>query len=70
MKKIADWPTGEEPGSWFLPACNHREHNPPNMIVLPPGIYEHTCPGCGRTVIVRIPPKPTLTSHRGWNPGP
>lgn len=27
--------------------CLHPEHNPPNMIVLPPGRYKHTCPGCG-----------------------
>ena len=30
--------------------CRHPEHDPPSMIVLPPGKYEHTCPGCGHTV--------------------
>lgn len=28
--------------------CNHPEHNPPTMIVLSPGVYEHTCPACGK----------------------
>jgi hypothetical protein len=29
------------------PPCRHPEHNPPTRIVLEPGTYEHTCPGCG-----------------------
>lgn len=28
--------------------CNHPEHNPPGLISLPPGVYEHTCPRCNR----------------------
>ena len=28
--------------------CTHPEHNPPNMITLEPGMYEHTCPACGK----------------------
>jgi hypothetical protein len=24
--------------------CIHPEHNPPSMMVLEPGVYEHTCP--------------------------
>lgn len=28
--------------------CNHPGHNPPTMIVLSPGVYEHTCPACGK----------------------
>jgi hypothetical protein len=35
--------------------CMHPEHNPPSMIVLSPGTYEHTCPGCGNTVIFTVP---------------
>lgn len=35
-RKIADIP---EP-------CRHPDHNPPNMVVLENGIYEHECPGC------------------------
>lgn len=30
--------------------CRHPEHNPPMHIVLSPGIYEYTCPGCGKTI--------------------
>lgn len=35
--------------------CSHPEHNPPNMIVLQPGVYRHTCPACGysKTFTVR-----------------
>jgi hypothetical protein len=32
---------------WTLVACRSTEHNPPSMIVLSPGVYEHTCPNCG-----------------------
>jgi hypothetical protein len=39
--------------------CLHPEHNPPTMIVLEPGTYEHTCPGCGRTITFVVPPRPT-----------
>jgi hypothetical protein len=28
--------------------CHNPEHNPPNMINLPPGKYRYTCPGCGK----------------------
>lgn len=38
--------------------CRHPEHNPPNMIVLTPGLYEHTCPGCGKSFI--------FTVHERW----
>ncbi len=47
-KKIADLPRQQY--------CRHPEHNPPSMIVLPPGIYEHTCPSCGRRVTFRVEP--------------
>lgn len=30
--------------------CLNPEHNPPSMIVLSPGTYQHTCPGCGYSV--------------------
>lgn len=29
------------------PPCMNPSHNPPMHIVLSPGVYEHTCPGCG-----------------------
>ena len=44
LKKIAD----EE-----LP-CQHPEHNPPGLIVLEPGTYEHTCPGCGEVQVFQV----------------
>ena len=31
--------------------CQDPEHNPPGMMVYEPGVYEHTCPACGNTVI-------------------
>jgi hypothetical protein len=31
------------------PPCMSPSHNPPNMMVYPPGVYEHTCPACGFT---------------------
>lgn len=34
--------------------CRHPEHNPPSMIVLPPGVYEYTCPACGHKTIFTI----------------
>jgi len=40
--------------------CRHPEHNPPTMIVLEPGLYEHTCPACGKKIIFREHEKPTL----------
>lgn len=29
--------------------CLHPTHNPPMHIVLEPGLYEHTCPACGKS---------------------
>lgn len=26
--------------------CRHSEHNPPALIALKPGTYEHICPKC------------------------
>lgn len=48
IRKIRDLRSSDQ-------VCNHPEHNPPGLISLPPGIYEHTCPRCGRkqTFIVR-----------------
>ncbi len=37
-KKIADTPK----------YCAHPEHDPPKHMVFQPGVYEHTCPACGR----------------------
>lgn len=43
-RKIADLPA----------VCRHREHNPPSMQVFTPGVYEHTCPGCGASQTFRV----------------
>jgi len=37
-------PQSEQP----KPPCNHPEHNPPNMIVLSPGLHRYQCPACGQ----------------------
>lgn len=47
LEKVADIPV----------PCTHPEHNPPNMIVLEPGIYKHTCPGCGEITTFTVPHK-------------
>jgi hypothetical protein len=44
LKKIADAPK----------FCHHPEHNPPSMIVLEPGTYEHTCPSCHAKIVFRV----------------
>lgn len=47
LKKIAELPR----------LCLSPEHDPPTMIVLPAGVYEHTCPSCGqKTTFVVSPP--------------
>lgn len=38
-KKIADLPEG---------FCLSSEHDPPKHMLYRPGIYEHTCPRCGK----------------------
>ena len=30
--------------------CFHPSHNPPNMEVFTPGVYEHECPACHHKV--------------------
>lgn len=39
LRKVADIPR----------VCTSSAHDPPTMIVLPPGVYEYTCPACGET---------------------
>lgn len=51
----------DTPIPWKQPKiCRHPDHNVPNMIVLEPGTYEHTCPGCGNVIRFVVPEKPTL----------
>lgn len=35
--------------------CRDPQHNPPNMIVLSPGTWQHTCPSCGQTTVLSVP---------------
>jgi len=47
--------------------CLHPEHMPPMHIVLDPGVYEHTCPGCGETKRFII--SAIICSHK-WHENP
>ena len=47
LRKIAD--------EYVPRPCLNPEHDPPSMIVLEPGTYEYTCPGCGETVTFSVP---------------
>jgi len=34
--------------------CRHPEHNPPNYLCVPEGYgYQHVCPRCGKTEIIK-----------------
>ena len=35
--------------------CRSPEHNPPNMVVLKPGMHVWRCPSCGRQITFRVP---------------
>lgn len=35
--------------------CLHHAHNPPMHINLPAGIYEYTCPSCGKVTTFTTP---------------
>lgn len=39
----------------FPPPCFHPEHRPAGMLVREPGVYEHTCPGCGAKTVFTVP---------------
>jgi hypothetical protein len=58
FKKIADLPK----------ICHDPGHNPPGMIVLPDGVYEYSCPSCGRVTTFTVA-SPTLNGGcyvRSW----
>jgi hypothetical protein len=59
IRKIADAPQTTTMGGWSLP-CQSPEHNPPAQLVLEPGLYEHTCPRCGRVMQFSVPQKNTF----------
>lgn len=54
-RKIADLPPRKK-------ICRDPEHDLPNMIVLPPGVYEHECPRCGNKQTFVGRERPTLES--------
>lgn len=39
--------------------CRSPSHDPPSMIVLENGLWEHTCPDCGKKTAFRVN-RPTL----------
>ncbi len=41
-RKIADLPSDN--------MCRDPQHEPPSMQVFEPGVYEHVCPSCGRSM--------------------
>lgn len=44
LEKLADLPE----------RCLSPEHNPPNMVVLSPGVYRWTCPTCGKSRVFTV----------------
>lgn len=59
IRKIPDW-TDALKGDF----CRSKEHDPPTMIVLPPGTYEHECSECHQKTTFIID-RPTL-SDKEW----
>ncbi len=44
LEKVPNSPSD----SFLDKPCYNPEHQPPSHIVLEPGTYKHTCPGCGK----------------------
>lgn len=43
-----------QPDPDYKEPCRHPEHNPPMHIYVPQGMrYVHTCPYCGKEVIIK-----------------
>jgi hypothetical protein len=38
----------------IIKPCNHPEHYPPKYLVLRDGVYEYTCPACGKSSFFRV----------------
>ena len=38
----------KEPRDLPTEFCSSRDHTPPSHMVYSPGVYEHTCSGCGK----------------------
>jgi len=50
----------DDTNTWPKRPCTSPEHNPPGLISLPPGLYEHECPQCGAKQRFRVPEPPML----------
>ena len=48
-----------------LITCNDPDHDPPSMMVYPPGRYQHVCKFCGRTVFFTVYPTFISNSVQG-----
>lgn len=66
LRRVGDLPEEKKDG-WHAmkEVCRHPEHNPPGHIVLQPGVYEYTCPGCGRTQTI-IKRRDAIFGKRIW----
>ena len=45
----------DEDEKWTQSKCTSPEHDPPRMIVLPPGTHKYQCPQCGQIQTIVIP---------------
>lgn len=54
IRRLPDPPADHPVWDLRRSVCYHREHNPPTMIYLRPGRYEHTCPGCHKSTIITV----------------
>lgn len=36
------------------PPCFSADHEVPSLMVFAPGTYQHTCSGCGRTIVFTV----------------
>jgi hypothetical protein len=34
--------------------CQHPDHNPPQLMYYPDGVYEHFCPSCGKRTVFKV----------------
>jgi hypothetical protein len=49
--------------------CTDPEHDPPMYMVFSPGVWEHTCPSCGKTVTFTIRNMKYVDRPVPWWPG-
>lgn len=44
----------EDREDWIPKICSSPDHNPPQHMVFPSGVYEHECPLCGRITVFTV----------------